>query len=186
MNYSTLYQYCQEVDVPCISHPTRDRLMAYLRIHKPQYIVEIGSAAGYSGLLMSNEISAWDGSVISREFSRPQYKKCLYHQSIFHQYHNLQFYHVDATHSVHRNTIVWSYAPLGLDFAFVDGSKAQYHQFVTHLIPHMIPGKSSIICDDVITYHDKITPLYEYLDRKQIQYHITPLADDDGVMVISL
>lgn len=44
--------------------------------------------------------------------------------------------------------------------------------------------ESVIVCDDVIKFQNKLTSLYGYLDKKQIFYHILPLEDDDGVMLI--
>ena len=48
------YQRCVEYQVPCISLATQDRLRELLLTHRPQTIVEIGSAVGFSSCFMSS------------------------------------------------------------------------------------------------------------------------------------
>lgn len=71
-----------------------------------------------------------------------------------------------------------------VDFVFVDAQKAEYGAYLAK-IENVIDKKTVIIIDDVIKYHHKLTLLYEYLEKKQINYHILPLDDDDGVMIIN-
>lgn len=177
-----LYIYCRDQNIPCMSHATRAWLEDFLLQHKPKNIVEIGAAAGYSSLVMASITQSWWWTIISSEISRPQYKKCLFHQKEFHQYRGLHYYHIDATQSHQLRKII----PDTVSFAFVDGMKADYITFVQQLIPYMSAGNSYIVCDDVIQYHNKIWPLYDYLSQMQIQYQTIPLDDDDGILLISL
>jgi hypothetical protein len=45
---------------------------------------------------------------------------------------------------------------------------------------------SIIICDDVIEFEHKLTPLYEFLDQNQMNYEKFALSDGDGVIVIRI
>lgn len=40
------------------------------------------------------------------------------------------------------------------------------------------------IIDDVIKYHEKLSSLYEYLQKKQISYQILPMEEGDGIMLL--
>lgn len=48
----------------------------------------------------------------------------------------------------------------------------------------LLSKESVIVCDDVIKFQNKLTSLYGYLDKKQIFYHVLPIEDDDGIMII--
>jgi predicted O-methyltransferase YrrM len=71
-----------------------------------------------------------------------------------------------------------------VDFVFIDAQKAQYGAYLAK-IENIIHDKTVIIIDDVIKYHHKLTPLYRYLSKKQIDYSILKLDLDDGVMIIN-
>ncbi len=52
--FSDIRNYCQEYQIPCISTQTEKRLITHLYALQPQYIVEIGSAAGYSSIILAH------------------------------------------------------------------------------------------------------------------------------------
>ena len=69
------------------------------------------------------------------------------------------------------------------DFVFIDGQKAQYDQYLMKIRPFLCK-ESLVICDDVIKFQNKLTPLYRYLEKMQIFYQILQIEQDDGIMLI--
>jgi len=72
-----------------------------------------------------------------------------------------------------------------ISVAFIDARKANYHIYLQMLLPHMAQN-SVIICDDVIEFAHKLTPLYQFLDDNQMNYETRTLSDGDGVVIIRL
>lgn len=75
--------------------------------------------------------------------------------------------------------------PEPVDFVFIDGMKIQYADYLQLIRPYCRVG-AVIIGDDVRAYADKMDPLRDILDREQLPYTITDLADGDGVVRIIL
>lgn len=75
------------------------------------------------------------------------------------------------------------YCTHSIDFVFIDGMKAEYHQYLQKIVPYL-HTRYTVICDDVIKFKNKLQPLYRFLEQKQIQYTIHHLDDDDGILVI--
>jgi predicted O-methyltransferase YrrM len=69
-----------------------------------------------------------------------------------------------------------------VDFAFIDGQKSQYGQYLAKLQPLLQPG-AIVVLDDVIKFRNKLDWLYSYLSQKQIIYRVEHIEDDDGVMI---
>lgn len=70
-----------------------------------------------------------------------------------------------------------------VDFIFIDGQKSQYGEYM-EIIEKIISPQTVIVIDDVIKYHNKLSSLYGYLEKKQIFYKVIQLEPDDGVMII--
>lgn len=170
---------CKQRNIPIISVATEDFLMKILKKYKPNVCLEIGGAVGYSGIFMAEIIKQRWGNVYSFEISYPGYREWRYN-SIVSQTHNLVSYPFNILHVALENLL----PKKSVDFVFVDAQKAEYGAYLAK-IENVIDKKTVIIIDDVIKYHHKLTLLYEYLEKKQINYHILPLDDDDGVMIIN-
>jgi predicted O-methyltransferase YrrM len=52
--FEDVRSYCDQHDIPLISEATAVWLEEFLKIHRPTNILEIGSAAGYSSLMMAS------------------------------------------------------------------------------------------------------------------------------------
>lgn len=74
--------------------------------------------------------------------------------------------------------------PEKVDFIFIDGQKSQYGEYM-EIAEKILSPDTLIIIDDVIKYHNKLSSLYEYLEKKQIKYKILQLDPDDGIMIIN-
>lgn len=167
-------QRCQIRQIPLISPQTESVLRFILQEKKPRYCLEIGSAVWYSGSMIADTIQSRWGKVYSFEIAYNVYTQALYHTK---KVPNLTLYPWNFANT-HAQIIPWLY-----DFVFIDGQKAQYDQYLMKVQP-LLWKESVIVCDDVIKFQNKLTPLYGYLDKKQIFYHILPIEQDDGIMLI--
>jgi len=69
------------------------------------------------------------------------------------------------------------------DFIFIDGMKKRSLDFYL-LAEKKIKKGGIIIIDDVIKFRNKMENLYDYLEKEKIIYHILPIDEDDGIMMI--
>jgi predicted O-methyltransferase YrrM len=79
--------------------------------------------------------------------------------------------------------------PKKADFVFIDGQKSQYAEYL-EIIETLISDTTILVLDDVIKYHNKLSTLYRFLEKKQmevnsssiykqINYQIVKLEEDD-------
>lgn len=170
---------CRANQVPCVTSATRELLIDYINSYKPKQYIEIWSAWWVSLFTAHQYISQRWGSVVGIERSLPNVDR-IQQMIQDHQLTDIAIHHLNANH-------VWwdSIITEPIDFAFIDARKANYHIYLQTLLPHMAQN-SIIICDDVIEFEHKLTPLYQFLDENQMNYIKTELSDGDGVIVIKL
>ncbi|MEI7918887.1 MAG: hypothetical protein WCH65_01375 [bacterium] len=123
-------------------------------------------------------INTWGGKIISFEVSYPAYQEGLQNNKEAHCYNTIS-YPYDI-----RQTPIKKLVQGPADFIFIDGQKNQYGEYM-EIIEKISSPQTVIVIDDVIKYHNKLSSLYEYLQKKQINYKILQLDPDDGVMVIN-
>lgn len=173
-----LRSQCQDRNIPVISKATEKFLQHILVKNNPKICIEIWWAVWYSGIFMGWVINQRWGKLYSFEISYPGYREGRYN-TIASQSYNLVSYpynvlQVPIEKFIPENTV---------DFVFIDWQKAEYGAYLAK-VADMCSDKTVIVIDDVIKYHHKLTLLYEYLQKKQINYTILPLDQDDGVMII--
>jgi len=173
-----LRQNAQDRIIPIISIQTEAFLKEQLLRYKPSYCLEIGSAIWYSTIFIASLMKERNGQVISFEVSYPAYLEALTHIKESNT-HNITLYPFDITTSDVRK-----FVPKKCDFFFIDWQKSQYWLYLEK-VQEIKWENSQIIIDDVVKYHNKLEQLYEYLQKKQINYTILPMEDGDGVMVIN-
>ena len=169
---------CEARNIPIISKATEGFLAKMLKKTKPAVCLEIWWAVGYSGIYMANIINKRWGKLYSLEISYPGYREWRYN-TIASQTYNLISYPYNALEIPLEKFLPQNH----VDFVFVDGQKAQYGSYLAKL-ENICTDKTVIVIDDVIKYHHKLTSLYWYLEKKQINYKIVQLDPDDGVMII--
>ncbi len=181
-----LRKSCKERNIPIISTPTERFLHKLLLAYKPDVVLELWWAVGYSGISMAKKLQRRWGTIYSFEISYPAYRESLQHANTD-QIFNLISYPYNCLHVALEKLL----PKKKVDFVFIDAQKAQYGAYLAK-IENIIHDKTVIIIDDVIKYHHKLTSLYRYLSKKQIKcngkngrtYTILPLDSDDGIMII--
>ena len=122
-------------------------------------------------------INKWGGKLTSFEISYPAYQEGLQNNKEARCYNTISYPH-NILHAPIKKLV-----PKPVDFVFIDGQKSQYGEYL-EIIEKISSPNTLIIIDDVIKYHNKLSSLYRYLQKKQINYQILQLEPDDGVMII--
>lgn len=178
-NYlTTLRASCQQRKVPLISPESQNILLKILTTYQPKNCLEIGSAIGYSGIFIAKTIAEWGGNLTSFEVAYPSYLEAQYHARQC-QITNVKRYPFDLTKIEDTSNIL----PKQCDFVFIDAQKNQYWIYMEK-IQENLSSENTIVLDDILKYHTKLTWLYEFLEKNQINYEIQQSEEWDGMMII--
>lgn len=173
-----LRSQCEQRKIPIISKPSEEFLQQILVKHKPKICLEIWGAVWYSGIFMGWVMNKRWGILYSFEISYPGYWEGRYN-TIASQSYNLVSYPYNVL-----QVPIEKFIPTNkVDFIFIDGQKAQYGEYLAK-VSNIVSNKTVIVIDDVIKYHHKLSSLYRFLEKKQINYQIIKLDEDDGIMII--
>jgi len=173
-----LRKTCTERNIPIISPATEQFLWKLLRKHKPKICLEIWGAVGYSSIYIGWVINIREGKITSFEISYPAYQEGLQNSKEAHCYNSIS-YPYDVLYAPIKKLV-----PGSVDFIFIDGQKSQYGEYL-EIVEKFRSPHTVIVIDDVIKYHNKLSSLYWYLQKKQMKYEILQLEPDDWVMVIN-
>ena len=174
----TLRKTCKERNIPIISLATEKFLWKIIRKHKPKICLEVWGAVGYSSIYIGELIHTRGGKITSFEVSYPAYQEGLQNIKESHCY-NIISYPYDV-----RQAPIKKLVQAPVDFVFIDGQKSQYGEYM-EIIEKISSPHTVIVIDDIIKYHNKLSSLYWYLQKKQMKYKILQLEPDDGVMLIN-
>ena len=140
-------QYAQEFDVPIIQDQGLELMLQLLRIKQPQSILEIGTAIGYSSLMMARHLPKTH--IVSIERDPKRYNEAIaYHErsSVKEQVTLLE---ADALEIANEELPIQKY-----DVIFIDAAKAQYQKFFEKYEP-LLKEDGMIISDNLI-FHGHI------------------------------
>lgn len=141
---------CEARHIPLISRESETLLRNFLLQRQPRNCVEIGSAVGYSGIVIASTIAARGGKLTSFEVAYPAYleaqrniqeAKCW----------NTTLYPFDITKIENLEKLI----PSLVDFVFIDAQKSQYGDYMGKIQAHL-GIENSIFLDDVIKYQTKL------------------------------
>lgn len=161
-------------NVPIIRREMQSFLKVFLRIQRPQRILEVGTAIGFSTILM-----AAYGPESSRITTIENYEKRIpvarenFHESGYED--RITLLEGDAADVL--KTLAEPY-----DFIFMDAAKGQYIRFLPEVLRLMHPG-SVLISDNVLQEGDIIESHYIVERRKRTIYkrmrdYLRALKDD--------
>ena len=131
--------YAKEHDVPIMQKDGIAFLMKYIKNHQIKNVLEIGSAIGYSAILMAS--SALDVKVTTIERDETMYLECL---------KNVKKCHFESkVNVVFQDALELNLAEGTLyDLIFIDAAKGQYQKFFEKYQNFLAPG-GAIITDNL-------------------------------------
>ncbi|MDR2415199.1 MAG: class I SAM-dependent methyltransferase [Candidatus Peribacteria bacterium] len=173
-----LRERCEARHIPLISQETQTFLEQLLAVKQPKYVLEIGAAVGYSSIVIAKALQTRGGKIASFEISYPAYLEALKNIKEA-NITNVLLYPFDIN-TIHPE----KFFAEKFDFVFIDAQKSQYGDYMQKIQPYLCP-KTTLLLDDVIKYQNKLTSLYSFLKKNQINYEIFPTEPGDGVMLIT-
>lgn len=140
MNLPEMEKYARERHIPVIPNATKELLFNTVRERKPSRILEIGTAIGYSGIVMLQACpEAFLNTIELNEQSANSARKNFEEAGVANR---VNVFVGDAREIVTQLT--GSY-----DFVFLDGPKGQYQAFFPYLSDLLVVG-GTLFCDDVL------------------------------------
>ena len=140
-------QYAQDFDVPIIQDPGLELMLQLLRIKQPQSILEIGTAIGYSSLMMARHLP--NTHIVSIERDPKRYNEAIAYHERSTIKEQVTLIEADALDIANEELPIQKY-----DVIFIDAAKAQYQKFFEKYEP-LLKEDGMIISDNLI-FHGHI------------------------------
>jgi len=118
INQTTMEQYAIENDIPIMQKDGMNFLIEYLQQHKIKSVLEIGSAIGYSALMMAAAVENLHVETLERDPER--YEKAI---------QNIEASGLAQQVIIHLADALEFQPTKHYDLLFIDGAKAQYQKF---------------------------------------------------------
>lgn len=148
-------RYAEEYNVPIIEKESIAFIMKYIKLHNVKRILEIGTAIGYSGILMASVAPDITLTTIERDEKRylealKNIKKCGLEKRI----------EVVFQDALEANLIGREY-----DLIFIDAAKGQYIKFFEKFSHYLSPN--GVIISDNIKFHGLVGNTSEDITKNQ-------------------
>ena len=134
--------FAHENNVPIVTKEVAEYLKFIVKTHKVKNILEVGTAIGYSGILMAREIVGQDGKLYTIEIDEERYNQAQENikKSGLSNIVSIKGDAVEEIKKIEEN----------FDFVFIDASKGHYMDFFEDSIKLL--NKSGIIFIDNIMF----------------------------------
>jgi predicted O-methyltransferase YrrM len=158
---NNIYDYCIKNDIPIIKTPTKHFIRSIINIKKPSKILEIGSAVGYSSIIIYDEVKKYcKNPIIYTIENYPKRIEKARENFENYGYRDIVLFKDDA--SIILNKLVATGDKF--DFIFLDAAKAQYPIWLSD-IKKLLNKDGLLIADNIF----KDGEIFEsrYLIRKR-------------------
>ena len=134
--------FAHENNVPIVTKEVAEYLKFIVKTHKVKNILEVGTAIGYSGILMAKEIVEQDGKLYTIEIDKERYNQAQENikKSGLNNIVSIKGDAVEEIKKIEEN----------FDFVFIDASKGHYMDFFEDSIKLL--NKNGIIFIDNIMF----------------------------------
>ena len=146
-SFYELEEYALVKDVPIMQKEGIEYLIDELNKRNAESVLEIGSAIGYSSLMMVTHVKGLHVDTIERDDTR--YQEAVINIKDFHQEDNITIYHEDA---LEFDDTLLNHAPY--DCLFIDAAKAQYQRFFEKYVPYL--KEDGFVLVDNLDFHGMI------------------------------
>ena len=197
---SKLYRDAVSRAVPVIRPDTKELLRLLLLMNKPERILEIGTAVGYSALFMASCLP--EVRITTLELDPERAKEAEEHIREFGEEGRIEVLQGDAAELLRKEADRTSEekAP-GYDLVFIDAAKAQYGEYLMLVMP-LVPEGAVIVSDNVLqdgsileshflvekrdrTIHDRMREYLKRLtDTEGLTTSILPVGDGVAVTLV--
>lgn len=197
---SKLYRDAVSRAVPVIRPDTKELLRLLLLMNKPERILEIGTAVGYSALFMASCLP--EVRITTLELDPERAREAEEHIREFGEEGRIEVLQGDAAELLRKEAdrTAEEKAP-GYDLVFIDAAKAQYGEYLTLVLPLVSEG-AVIISDNVLqdgsileshflvekrdrTIHDRMREYLKRLtDTEGLTTSILPVGDGVAVTLV--
>ena len=134
--------FAHENNVPIVTKEVAEYLKFIVKTHKVKNILEVGTAIGYSGILMAKEIVGQDGKLYTIEIDEKRYNQAQ---------ENIKKSGLDNIVSIKGDAVEEiKKIEENFDFVFIDASKGHYMDFFEDSIKLL--NKNGIIFIDNIMF----------------------------------
>ena len=147
----------EESYAPIVQKSTEQLIVTLLKLIKPARVLEVGTAVGYSAILMADNLPE-ESSIITIE----RYKKHadIAVDNIFASGYEKKIKVIEG-----EAAEVLHWLDGGFDFIFLDAAKGQYIEFLPDILRLLNPG--GVLLSDNILYHGMIEH-EEKVERRKI------------------
>lgn len=159
--YPDIEAYARDHHVPIVGRQVAELLRVLIKIHQPGTIVELGTAIGYSALVMADSLLG-DFKMITIE--RNEERAALAKANIAKNGYESK---IDVL--VGDGLDIIKFCRFPIDFCFIDAAKGQYREFFDPLFEQLVPG--GIIVSDNVLYKGMIASDELFQKRKVTIIH---------------
>jgi len=144
--FAEVEKSCKKNHIPIIDRDAADLLKLQLQLKKPERILEIGSAHGFSTLLLA-KYSAEEAQITAVEVDQQRALKAKDNFAHFNYQDKIDLKVGDAFD-------VLLYLKSDYDFIFLDAAKGQYFYLFEYLMELLAPG--GLLISDNVLYKGKV------------------------------
>ena len=149
MEYKEIKDYAEKYAVPIMRNETSKLIADFVKKNQPKNILEIGTAIGYSGIIM---LKNSDANLITIEHNKNYIKQAKLNFKSFDLRKRVTILDGDCL-VVLANMICEKKYLNHFDLIFLDGPKAQYEKMLDMLILLLKPN-GTLIVDDVLFHQN--------------------------------
>lgn len=158
--FKELEEYAKQHEIPIMQKEGIDFLIATCLENQATSCLEIGSAIGYSALMLVSNIKNFHVETI--EISDVRYQKAVENIEKYQAIEEIVIHHGDALMYPITN-----FSKSDFDCLFIDAAKAQYQKFFERYMPLVVPGGICIV--DNLDFHGMINDIEHIKNRNTKQ-----------------
>lgn len=172
-----LKAFGKQENIPNISWEGVTVLRFFLTLKKPKKVLEIGSANGFSSIVIADTIEKWNGTLLTTDVSEPSVT------SAKENFQKAQIQNIEIRFGDVRQIL--SPEDTAFDFIFIDGEKKQTHEFFT-LSKALLAPNGMIIIDDVRKFPQKMAAFWDLFQKETAEWNSVeiPVDGDDAMLVM--
>lgn len=168
-----LEEFARENNVPIVTKEVAEYLKFMVDMNKTTNILEVGTAIGYSGILMARACEKYNGKLITIEIDEVRYNEALENFKKA-GLNNVNAIFGDATEEIKKLNEEF-------DFVFIDASKGHYREFFED--SYKLLKKDGIVFIDNIMFRGYLYKEYPKRFKtivRKLDEFITYLYDEFG------